>query len=157
MEETVTEFYRAEDGLVYVLDCGKLTAKLISSPKAAGDVTFPAVVNYKNQDYKVMTIGEKALFDNNAVKTIKFAPGSCLKAIEKKAFASSSIEGISFPASLTRIGDEAFESCNNLKNVDFPSGSQLIAVGKDAFPHDLLAKITLPNDVKENGIVENLF
>lgn len=157
MEETVTEFYRAEDGLVYLLDCGKLTAKIIQSPKVAGDVTIPAKINYKNQDYTVMTIGEKALAENNSIKSIKFAPDSALKAIEKKAFLSSSIESVSFPASLTRIGEEAFDNCGHLKNVEFPNGSKLIAVGKDAFPSELLAKIVLPNDVKENTIVQNLF
>lgn len=157
MEETVTEFYRTEDGLVYVLDCGKLTAKLIQSPKATGDVIIPATLNYKNQDYKIVTIGEAALSNNKAIKSIKFGQDSPLNAIEKQAFASSSIESISFPVNLTRIGEGAFGNCDNLQKVEFPNGSKLIAVGKDAFPPALLAKITLPNDVKENGIVENLF
>ncbi|KAK8898356.1 hypothetical protein M9Y10_000641 [Tritrichomonas musculus] len=156
MEETVTDFYRAEDGLVFVVDIGKQTAKVISSPKFAGD-TIPSRVNYKDKDYKVVTIGESAFKDNKSIKTIKFGQDSALNAIEKNAFDGCSIEGITFPASLTRIGDNAFAGCLNLKTVEFPSGSKLIAVGSNGFPPELAAKITFPNDVKINGIVENLF
>lgn len=157
METTQTEFYRPETGLVYVLNIGRLTCKVINSPTIKGDVVIPAKVNYKDKDYQVEAIGEAALKNNSGIKSVTFAPDSTINAIEKNAFEASSVESITFPASLTRIGDNAFAGCGKLQTVQFPNGSKLIAVGKDAFPAELLPKITFPNEVKQNGLVENLF
>ena len=157
MEETQTTFYRADNGLVYVLDVNGLTAKIINSPNAAGDLVIPTSVNYKDKDYKVTVIGDGAFKDNAKVKTVKFNQDSQLHAIEKDSFPGCTLESIVFPASLTRIGENAFVNCKNLKTVEFAAGSQLVALGKNVFPAELLPKITIPNDVKPDTIAANLF
>lgn len=157
MEETQTTFYRADNGLVYVLDVNKFTAKVINSPNAKDDLVIPTKVNYKDKDYKVTIIGEGAFSGNENIKTLKFDNDSALHAIEPNSFVGCKLTSVVFPASLTRIGDNAFANCAALKSVEFANGSQLVALGKNVFPSDLLPSIKIPNDVKENTIATNLF
>lgn len=156
MEETQTTFYRV-DGLDYVLDVSKFTAKIMKASDAKGDLVIPTKVNYKDKDYKVTVIGTGAFSGNENVKSLKFENDSALHAIEKNSFVGCKLTSVVFPASLTRIGDNAFSNCSELKSVEFANGSQLVALGKNVFPPDLLPNIKIPNDVKENTIATNLF
>lgn len=157
MEETQTTFYRADNGLVYVLDVNKFTAKIINSPKVTGDLVIPTKINYKDKDYVVTVIGEGAFKDVTALTSVKFENDSQLHAVEKNAFTNCGLTSIAFPTSVTRVGEEAFWECKNLKTVTFAEPSKLIALGKHVFPPELLPSLKFPNDVKEDTITTNLF
>ena len=118
MEETQTTFYRV-DGLDYVLDVNKFTAKIMKASDAKGDLVIPTKVNYKDKDYKVTVIGTGAFSGNENVKSLKFENDSALHAIEKNSFIGCKLTSVVFPASLTRIGDNAFSNCSELKSVEF--------------------------------------
>ena len=64
---------------------------------------------------------------------ISFLNVSKLQKIYQFAFYESSVEYISFPASVTHIFHGAFYNCRNLKKVVFPEKSQLKIIGRVQF------------------------
>ena len=73
-----------------------------------------------------------------------------VKKIERKAFSSSAVTKMVFPASVTEIGKEAFLSVTELEEIALPEG--VVSVGAYAF-HECpeLQSVTLPESVKNIG------
>ncbi len=73
-----------------------------------------------------------------------------VKKIEQRAFASSAVTKMVFPASVTEIGKEAFYFATELEEIALPEG--LVSVGYLAF-HECpeLQSVTLPESVKNIG------
>lgn len=67
----------------------------------------------------------------SVLKTIEFAPGSKLTAIEENAFKDASIETLVLPDKLQTICDFAFAGCKNLKSIHIPAS--LIDMGIKPF------------------------
>ena len=93
----------------------------------------------------VESVGRGAFSECWALKVVKFAEGSRLRALEADAFRDCGLESVALPARLERVGDRAFGSCSSLRTVSFAPGCRLAEVGEDAFPAGVLEELRLGN------------
>lgn len=78
--------------------------------------------------------------DCTNLKTVNFPEGTKVKSINEGAFASSGIESINLPTSLTKIGDRAFYG-SSLKEITL--GTTITSIDKNAFADcGALSKVT---------------
>ena len=97
------------------------TAILIDGKKAKGDVTIPANIEYKKQNFIVIKIGEQAFFENGEIR------------------------GVNIESGIAEIGSSAFSNCASLKKVIVPNTVKYI--GEKAFSHNpMLESVVLPDD-----------
>ncbi|KAK8896121.1 hypothetical protein M9Y10_014014 [Tritrichomonas musculus] len=92
-----------KDGICFELNDRNCTAKVSESPNARGDIFIPSSINYKTQDFVVISIKEKSFMNNNQIKSINFQFDSRLQTIEKNAFAFSSLESLSIPSKVKEL------------------------------------------------------
>ena len=152
------------------------TAVLVRYAGVSLDLTIPDTVPYDGKDYTVTEIGRTAFYYHaqiskvtipstvrvirseaflaSSLATIEFAPGSSLRTIEERAFAScGSLQSITIPASVETIGEFAFGSCTALTTFDFENGSLLTSIGDSVFDGcDSLSSITIPRYVSSIGV-----
>jgi hypothetical protein len=110
----------------------------------SGDVAIPT---------NVTSIGERAFFNANGLKTLTFEPDSKLRSIDDQAFlTAASLESIDIPSGVTTIGWQAFAEALALKQVTFAGTSKLKIIGEAAFINaSALATITIPASVETIG------
>lgn len=119
----------------------------------------------------VETIDKYAFYDDDALATVTFAPGSCLKEIGQFAFGSTAITTIELPETLATIGsyafsrtplteieipasveklrDDAFISCKNLEKVEF-KGDKLTTIEACTFQScTKLTEVKWPTGLQE--------
>lgn len=97
-------------------------------------------------DKTVVSIGERAFYNNNHIKTL-IIPG-CITDIGKEAFAAcGNLSSLTLNEGLLRIGESAFISCGSLLGVKIPDSVRKI----DGFAFkgcEKLQELTLPQNIK---------
>ena len=91
----------------------------------AGTVIIPATVTHDGNTYSVISIGKRAFYRCNNLKSVVI------------------------PNSVTTIGDEAFNLCIRLENVNIPNA--VTSIGKSAFSSCNLTRVTIPASVTSIG------
>lgn len=148
------------DGLYYILDKKNHTAEVTykSVNKSKGqynkgwDITtasIPETVTYKDQTYRVRTIGWGAFLSCKNLTSVTI-PNS-VTVLEYNAFADcSSLTSIKIPSSVRHIGSSAFKYCRNLTSIELPEN---VWMGGDYtfFGCTHLKSIVIPKGVKSIG------
>ena len=117
----------------------------ITGIKFIKSITIPAVVE---------SIGEKCFYECTNLVSVRFVPGSCLRAIGKEAFCGckklqeieipdkveslgeycfyqcAALQSINIPNSVTSLGDDCFYGCRTLRSVSLPAQTR---IGKECF------------------------
>ncbi len=118
----------------FVIENGVLTSYIGNG----GDVVVPSDVE---------VIGEKAFYNNTAIRSIVLQEG--VKVIKDEAFyLCKALTYVKLPSTLSRIGQSAFYSCKALSTVDMKNG--LTTIDYYAFGRcSALKQINLPITVKD--------
>jgi len=101
---------------------------------------------YKNGKYNGSIGGDMVLFGliDKTATSFEFAPNTVM--ISESAFASSAIQSITVPESVTTIGTSAFSGCKSLTSVKLPSG--LTEIAECMFAGCIsLSDVTVPDSV----------
>lgn len=125
LDEQGNIHYYSEDGLHYSLKDGNAT--VLPQAKDIVDAKIKSVITYKNVNYDVTVIYDRAFWQNNKLKSVVI-PAS-VTAINANAFRESSIESITFESGsqLSKIGTYAFNGCTRLKSIVIPLSTANIA------------------------------
>lgn len=137
------------DNLKYLINEKERTASVTKSELAKGEIIIPYSIIHNSIEYVVTSILEGAFTCSYTISSIQFASNSQVQTIEQNSFFNSSIQRISFPASLTKIKQRAFLSCNNLQLIEFPPDSKLKTIENDAFFMSKIESITFPPNLVE--------
>ena len=93
----------SNNGIFYQLNKKDLTAKVIYSPDAKGQVLIPQFIVYENQKYNITCIGEESFKNNQRIYSIEFDQDSELRSISKSAFSNSSLQSIMIPSKVEAL------------------------------------------------------
>ena len=128
-----------QNKLSFELDTVHLTATIVNSNEASGDILIPRSVSYQSQDYIITKIGEKAFNESAHLESINFAKDSELRSIGKKAFSSSNISTLYIPSTFELFEedwcydayklDTIYISSDN-PNIKYSDESKKIIIGK---------------------------
>ena len=123
-------YYNSVDGVLFSFDM----SDIVYYPPSRGSDTLTIDKN----------IGANTFKGNQFIKHVIIAEG--VTEIGANAFAQSSIESITLPASLTLIGEKAFANCSYLEEVVFAEGGdELLVIANGAFQYVYyLNEIELP-------------
>ncbi|MDE6790596.1 MAG: leucine-rich repeat protein [Clostridia bacterium] len=97
----------------------------------------------------ITKIGAGAFYGLEGLKEISLPDG--LTEIADNAFAGTSLETITIPASVKKIGAAAFADCGKLASIQFAEGSQLEEIGARAFQRTAITSLDLPESVRTVG------
>ncbi len=120
----------AEDGYVYIVVNGiryalKNGNATVVKYDYSGDVTIPQSVEYKENNYPVTSIGERAFYSCRNLQTVTFEGESQLQSIGGYAFHSCiNLLAVTFEgeSQLQSIAEYAFAFCYNLTSFTIPIG-----------------------------------
>lgn len=85
-----------------------------------GNVIVPAQANWNFQTFNVTQIGDLAMFNNQALYTLRLPEG--VTYIGSQAFSHCySLYEVNIPTTVNRIADYAFEYCEDLKSITLPA------------------------------------
>lgn len=144
-----SQIITCDDGLSYGLNTTDLTAKIIKSPKAKGDIFISRSIFYDSNEYIIVGIDQESFHLNMDIHTVEFSEDSNISLIDKEAFSGSSIKSISFPISVKQICENSFSNCTRLKSVYIPHDSKLSKIEKRAFSNSGIESITIPSHLKQ--------
>lgn len=113
-----------ENGLTFKIDPTSLTAEVIKSPEAKGNIFIPRSIMYQSQHYNVTSIQPKSFKDNNHIISIDFPEDSAIRKITNKAFLYSSIERITIPASLDDLEEGWCDELKYLTHISISPGNK---------------------------------
>ena len=97
---------------------------------ALAKITGPMV----NEDHRTIVVDETLIAVAAAGLTHYDVPDGVV-CVAKDAVASSTLEGVTLPSSITEIGNRAFRACSALSSVSLPAS--LVSVGTIVFPRSL--------------------
>lgn len=136
------------EGVYYeILSTSELTCEVTSgAEKYVGDIKIPTVVNYKNRELSVVSIGPHA-FRSCCDLTSVSIPGS-VTSIRYCAFSEcTGLTSVVIPSSVTFIGDNNFSGCTGLTSVVIPSS--VTGIGSCAFSGCTgLTSVVIPSSVR---------
>ena len=89
------KIYQIAPGLNAVLSKPDLTAKIVRSPDASGDVFIPRTIKHKFKQYVITRIDDEAFYQNSKIESLSFAHDSELVSIGKEVFYDSSLRRLS--------------------------------------------------------------
>ena len=161
--------YRQNE-LSFELDNTNLTAVIVNSSEASGDIFIPRSVNYQSQDYIITKIGEKAFSNSAHLKSINFPKDSELRSISKNAFYSSNISTLYIPPKFELFEEDWCSNTINLEtiyisdenpNFKYSDESNQIIIGKSnpsnstfdllIFVSPYLRELIIPSTIKRFG------
>jgi len=99
----------------------------------------------------IKSLGEKAFYGCDMLKTVTFADGCALTELAYAVFgACPSLEAVTIPATVKTVADAAFLNCAGLKTLTVSEGVE--SIGAQAFRNcESLETITLPVSLTEFG------
>lgn len=71
--------------IFYAINKEDLTALVINSPNARGDVLIPFLIKHDSQEFKIIGIYKESFKNNNKIKSIKIPDESFIRSIGKKS------------------------------------------------------------------------
>ena len=114
----------------------------------SGTVVIPEKIVYRDIEYSVTEIGEKAFFYCSDLTSVEI-PNS-VTSIGSEAFYRSGLTSIDIPNSVTSIGEEAFSRCPALTSLEI--GNSVTSIGEEAFYNCYrLTSVIIPNSVISIG------
>lgn len=135
-------------GVNYSLDDATMTASVVTSADASGDIVLPESVSYNNKTYALTSIGEDAFSYCTSLKSIEIP--SSVTSIGTYAFSASGLMSVDIPGSVVSIGERAFFYCYELSSLKLNDG--LKTIGKEAFLGcETLESISIPASVESIG------
>lgn len=111
------KLYQIGPGLNAMFIKSNLTATIVRSPDAEGDVFIPRSVKHKFKQYAITRIDDEAFYQNTKIVSLSFANDSELESIGKEAFYDSSLKRLSIPASLKTLDPDWCRSTRKLEEV----------------------------------------
>jgi len=121
------------DGIYYGYDITNMTAyvtyKTTDYNSYSGKIVIPSTVSYNGKTLNVASIGEKAFYLCENLKSVTIPKSVTL--IDKHAFASCNLKSINLPENLETIARGAFSSCKSLRSIVIPNS--VTTIGPFAF------------------------
>ncbi len=111
------------NGISYNLNTEDKTAEVISksSGEYSGDIIIPGSVTYENNNYTIISIGNRAFCDcRNLTSLVIF--DNIEKIGDLAFYRCTGLKSLSLPQTITDIGEEAFFLCNSLLSLVIPEG-----------------------------------
>ena len=115
----------------------------VANSSSITELFFPATVANNDIVYTVTEVGN--CNNNSKLKKVTFDENSQVAKISGNFYSCTSLEEISFPATLTYIGGNAFYKDANLTVIHFPDG--LKTIGSDAFRETGISNVYIPASV----------
>lgn len=113
-----------QNRISFELDKNNLTATIVYSPKARGDIIIPSNIIFQNNIYKITTIDKKSFKNNKSIKSIKFSADSNLLSFKKSIFNQTRITSICIPASVETLEEGWCKRADYLKTATISSGNR---------------------------------
>ena len=113
------------NGIYYTLMEKGQVAEVTSNPNGyTGDINIPETITYEGMEYKVISIDQKAFYQNSKLRTVTI-PNSVTN-ISSRAFENCGITSINIPNSITRIEDDTFSGCEYLTSITIPENQYFL-------------------------------
>lgn len=109
-------FY-SQNKLSFELDKANLTATIVNSNEARGDILIPRSISYQSQEYIITKIDEKAFLGCSHLQSINFSKDSELRSIGKNAFFFSSISTLYIPSKLEMFEEDWCYKAQDLNTI----------------------------------------
>ncbi len=155
--EVGDQFEDATSGLKFEVTAveGTPTVKVIANGYTGTTYTVPATVKYKEVDFAVTEIGEKAFYFCYSLKSIEL-PASLITIGYGAFITCGALKLITIPASVTTIGESAFNSCSALTSITIPAN--VTTIGDWAFSYCYaLQSVTFEGNACQGAIGEGAF
>lgn len=153
-----------KNGLIFYLFDDSKTASVALYNSIKSEIVIPKSVQYKNNDYIVISIAEEAFKDSNGVTSIICANDSEIQTIENYAFSNSSVTNISIPSTIYIFKKKwcRKSKLNNItifpsKNINIKFYDNNFIVGKSDLESDNFdVLIYAKNDTEEVVVPSNI-
>lgn len=142
------------DGMYFnIVSAGDRTCEVTSGDtKYSGSVVIPESVIYKNQEVKIVRIGERAFYNCKLLTSVILS--NSISEIGNEAFYNClDLKSVSIPNSVATIGSWTFYGCG-LEYIDIPAS--VTKIGDYAFSATDLIHITIPESINiGKGLFKN--
>lgn len=142
------------DGMYFnIVSASDRTCEVTSGDtKYSGDVVIPESVIYKNQEVKIVRIGERAFY-NCKILTSVILSNSILEIGNEAFYNCLDLKSVSIPNSVVTIGTWTFYGCG-LEYINIPAS--VTKIGDYAFSATDLIHITIPESINiGKGLLKN--
>ena len=149
-------------GITYEIADADMSAEVVESDGEpySGEIVVPSMISVGGQSYNVYWISEKAFAGCKDVTAVVLSEG--LEGIYSQAFAGTSIESITLPASVEELGAMLFIGCDRLKQIDVAPGNLVyysdngVVMAKEThclcyYPPAREGAYTVPADITQIG------
>ena len=145
-----------QNGISYSIDEEKETAEAVGYDRSSSYVTIPSTITVAGKSYTVVSIGEKAFWNNDKLQSVTIEDG--VLDIKMGAFyACRYLRSVKLPATLKSVGLWAFWKSQSLSSIYIPAS--LTDLNAQAFNEGgmMAYKVSPDNPVysSEDGIMFN--
>jgi hypothetical protein len=137
------------DDFKYRIDKKDKTAILLGLEKEMTSIGIPTNIEYKNETYKLVALGERCFLGHTSLKAVNIP--STILSIGESCFAGcTALETAYIPSSVENIGRSCFNGCTSLKEVVLSDKIQYLR--ENCFNNcKSLVSICIPGSVKWIG------